>query len=134
MIEVRTHRSIDSRLVGVVDQVDEGSATVRLATVPEMAADDRGLVHGGFVFGAADYAAMVAVNDPNVVLASSDLRFRAPVRVGDVVVATARVASENGRKREVAVEARVGEVVVLTGMLVAAVLERHVFDREETRG
>jgi acyl-coenzyme A thioesterase PaaI-like protein len=91
-------------------------------------------VHGGFVFGAADYAAMVAVNDPNVVLASSDLRFRAPVRVGDVVVATARVASENGRKREVAVEARVGEVVVLTGMLVAAVLERHVFDREETRG
>jgi acyl-coenzyme A thioesterase PaaI-like protein len=44
-----------------------------------MAADQRGLVHGGFTFGLADYAAMVAVNDPNVVLGAAEVRFLAPV-------------------------------------------------------
>ena len=33
------------------------------------------------MFGAADYAAMLAVNDPNVVLGNAELRFVAPVEV-----------------------------------------------------
>jgi acyl-coenzyme A thioesterase PaaI-like protein len=48
-----------------------------------MAVDDRGLVHGGFVFGLADHAAMLAVNDPNVVLGAASTRFLKPVRVGE---------------------------------------------------
>ena len=67
-----------------------------------MAADDRGLVHGGFIFGMADYAAMVAVNDPLVVLGSAETKFLKPVQVGDTVEAVARVQSESGKKRIVA--------------------------------
>ena len=63
-----THLAIDRRLCGEPLEIAEGSAIVVLVTLPEMAADDRGLVHGGFVFGLADYAAMLAVNDPLVVL------------------------------------------------------------------
>ena len=47
-----------------------------------MAADGRGLVHGGFTFGLADFAAMCAVNDPNVVLGAATCKFLAPVQVG----------------------------------------------------
>ena len=49
-----------------------GYAKVTMVTTPVMSADDRGLTHGGFYFGMADYAAMLAVNDPNVVLGSAD--------------------------------------------------------------
>jgi len=45
-----------------------------------MAVDQMGLVHGGFTFGAADFAAMAAVNDPNVVLVSSECRFFKPCK------------------------------------------------------
>ena len=126
MAEAATHLAISARLVGEPIEIEAGSARARLTTGAEMAADEQGLVHGGFVFGLADYAAMLAVNDPNVVLGSADVRFTAPVRVGDEVVATARVTGEKGKKRTVDVSASVGDRVVLEGTLTAFVLDRHV--------
>ena len=123
-----THLGIDPRLCGAPVALGEGTATATFTAVPEMAADDRGLVHGGFVFGLADYVAMLAVNDPNVVLGSAEVRFVAPVVVGEEVVATAAVLEAAGKKRVLHVEARVGDKTVLKGTLTAFVLERHVLD------
>lgn len=129
MAEAATHLAISARLVGEPVAIDGGTASARLVTIPEMAADDRGLVHGGFVFGLADYAAMLAVNDPHVVLGSAEVRFTAPVRVGEAVLAVARVTGEKGKKRTVDVSASVGDRVVLEGTLTAFVLEQHVLTR-----
>jgi predicted thioesterase len=68
------------------------------------------------------------VNDPNVVLGSADVRFIAPVRVGDTVVATAVVQETKGKKRVLDVYAAVGERKVLTGTMTAFVLEKHILD------
>lgn len=121
-----THLRIDPALVGVPVSLAEGRATARLVTTPAMAADDAGLVHGGFVFGLADYAAMLAVDDPLVVLGAADTRFVAPVRAGEVVDAEAERVEQKGKKHVVKVTARVGERVVLEGTFVTFVLERHV--------
>jgi acyl-coenzyme A thioesterase PaaI-like protein len=94
-----------------------------------MVVDDHGLVHGGFVFGAADYAAMLAVNDPNVVLGAAETRFLKPVRRGDRLVARAQTVSARGRKREVSVEVTVNSDKVFEGTFTCFVLERHVLDR-----
>lgn len=127
-MQQRTHRAIDARLVGVVEGLGEGTSRVHLTCLPEMAADDRGLVHGGFTFGLADYAAMVAVNDPNVVLGAAEVRFLAPVRVGQRAVAQARVEEVKGRKRAVSVAVEADGVKVLEGTFTAFVLDRHVLD------
>lgn len=74
-MEIATHLGIDRSWCGEPMVVTEGAATVRLSTSAAMAADAQGLVHGGFVFGAADYAAMLAVNDPFVVLGAAETRF-----------------------------------------------------------
>lgn len=121
-----THLGIDRGLCGVPMSLEEGAASVHLQTLPSMVADAQGLVHGGFVFGAADYAAMLAVNDPNVVLGASECRFLAPVRVGEVVELRARVVGDKGRKRTVEVSARVGDQTVLTGTFTCFVLDEHV--------
>ena len=68
-----------------------------------MAADKSGLVHGGFVFGLGDYAAMLAVNHPNVVLGSADVKFLSPVQVGDTLEARASVQKVDGKKQVVEV-------------------------------
>lgn len=129
MADAATHLAISARLVGAPIAIEDGSASARLVTLPEMAADDRGLVHGGFVFGLADYAGMLAVNDPNVVLGSAEVRFTAPVEVGEEVVATARVTDAKGKKRAIEVRASVGDRIVLEGTLTAFVLERHVLTK-----
>jgi len=101
---------------------------VALEATDSMAVDAQGLVHGGFVFGLADYAAMLAVNEPNVVLGAAETRFLKPVRVGERMVASARTVDANGRKREVRVEAAVSSEPVFEGIFTCFVLERHVLE------
>lgn len=123
-----THLALDRRLCGAPIALSDGKARVRLITSPEMTADDRGLVHGGFVFGAADHAAMLAVNDPFVVLGGSESRFVAPVMEGDVVEIVAERTETKGRKHVVEVEATVGDTTVFTGTFTTFVLDAHVLD------
>jgi len=122
-----THLEIDQRLCGRVLDIGEGSSVVELGLVHEMRADATGLVHGGFIFGAADYAAMVAVNDPNVVLGSAQVRFTRPSRVGDTLRFEARVDTAEGRKRTVAVVGRAADgAEVFIGTYTCFVLDTHV--------
>ena len=131
-MEPNTHLSIDRRLCGEPLELGEGTARVALTAVPEMAADARGLVHGGFVFGLADYAAMLAVNHPNVVLAGAEVRFLKPVVVGEQLVAEAWVEETDGRKSRVKVEVFRDDEEVMSGDFRCVTLARHVLGEEES--
>lgn len=129
--DVRTHPGIDRRLCGEPQETGEGSAVVAFQALPEMAVDERGLVHGGFVFGLADHAAMLAVNHPHVVLGNADTRFLKPVRVGERLVARSVVEETDGRRSRVRVDVLRGEEPVMAGTFLCFVLERHVLDPKE---
>lgn len=122
---IRTHKLASKDWVGEVVEVKEGYAVVRLKTRDEMKVDEFGLVHGGFTFGAADLAAMVAVNEETVVLYKAEVKFTAPVKVGEEVVARARVVERDGKKRKVEVEAWTDKKV-LEGVMYCYVPEKHV--------
>ena len=123
---LQTHLKIDPRLSGRVTALSEGKATVLLHTSEMMRADAEGLIHGGFLFSAADYAAMVAVNDPYVVLGASEVRFLAPVTKGESVIFDARVREAKGKKRIVDVTGRCDGREVFAGTFTAFVLAGHV--------
>ncbi|BAF70157.1 hotdog domain-containing protein [Nitratiruptor sp. SB155-2] len=125
-MELRTHKSINTALCGKVVDLKKDYAKVVLKTTQIMAADEKGLVHGGFTFGAADYAAMAAVNEPNVVLVAADVGFKAPIQVGDEVVFEARVIKEEGKKVFLTVIGNVGEQRVFNGVFTAFVPDTHV--------
>ncbi len=124
----KTHVEADPRFCGTPEALSDGSARVVLETTDSMVVDAQGLVHGGFVFGAADYAAMLAVNEPNVVLGAATSRFLKPVRRGDRLIASARTVGAQGRKRDVEVEATVNSETVFEGTFTCFVLEQHVLD------
>jgi len=127
-MQLNTHLNIDTSLCGKVIKLQEKYAEVLLHTTQQMTADKQGLVHGGFIFGAADYAAMSAVNDPLVVLGSSSSKFIAPVKVGDVVLCKANIVGEKGKKKEVEVQAFVKEKLVYEGSFTTFVLENYVLE------
>ncbi|MCX6061249.1 MAG: MaoC/PaaZ C-terminal domain-containing protein [Campylobacterales bacterium] len=121
-----THEKVSSAFSGEIVKLERGSSTVELETIEVMRADDLGLVHGGFIFSAADFAAMAAVNEPNVVLASSSCLFLSPVRVGDKVTFEATEHQKEGRKRTVSVKGYVHEIKVFEGEFKTVITERHI--------
>ena len=127
-MDIRTHKGINPTLCGTPTELFPGRSVVTMTTTADMASDDKGLVHGGFVFGVADYAAMLAVNDPFVVLGASETKFLKPVAVGETVTATAVVKEDSGKKRIVDVSVSRDGTPVLTGSFVCFVLEKHVLD------
>lgn len=125
-MEQRTHRLASERLVGKPVRIEKNHAEVLLKTTEEMAVDEYGLVHGGFTFGLADYAAMLAVNEPTVVLGKAEVRFLRPVKAGDELLARAEVTEDLGRKKVVKAEVFRDEEKVFEGTFHCYVLERHV--------
>ncbi|KUH33301.1 thioesterase [Thermococcus celericrescens] len=138
-MEQRTHRLTSERLVGKPVKIEKNYAEVLMETVKEMAVDEYGLVHGGFTFGLADYAAMLAVNEPTVVLGKAEVKFLKPVRAGETLRAKAEVIEESGGgvgdgtspRRKKLVKAEVfneRDEKVFEGTFHCYVLEKHVLE------
>ena len=125
-MQIKTHEKINPALCGRALNVEPGTSRVELLTTEEMAADATGLVHGGFIFGLADYAAMIAVNHPHVVLGAAEVKFLKPVRAGQSVVAEAVVEQVKGKKQQVRVTAAANEETVFSGRFTCFVLDAHV--------
>lgn len=130
MVEIKTHTRIDRSLSGEPKEISEGYAKVVLKTDGRMAADEKGLVHGGFIFSSADYASMLAVNHPNVVLAEAHVKFLKPVAVGDTLVFEAKVVEKEGKRYKVLVEGNKGDQIVFEGLFLCVVPSRHVLERQ----
>jgi len=127
---VKTHlRAAPSLLGRPILIEDDSRAVVDLVATKDMVVDDEGLVHGGFTFGLADYATMLAVNHPYVVIGSADVKFTAPVRLGERMRGTAMVKERDGKCRVVTVEVQVEGKIVLRGAMNCYILDRHVLAR-----
>jgi acyl-CoA thioesterase len=103
-----------SRALGMeVVAVAPGSATVRMTVRGDML-NGHAIGHGGFTFTLADSAFAFACNSYNrsTVAAGCEIRFLAPTRLGDVLVATAVERSREGRDGVYDVTVRCGETVV----------------------
>jgi acyl-coenzyme A thioesterase PaaI-like protein len=125
-VALNTHENTNRDLNGEILKLERGYVELRLTTISEMVVDDQGLIHGGFIFGAADFAAMAAVNERNVVLVGSDCQFLSPVKFGDEVNFVARVRHKEGRKRNIHVEAHVLDIKVFEGEFKTVITDRHV--------
>ncbi|HFS67436.1 MAG TPA: PaaI family thioesterase [Flavobacteriia bacterium] len=125
---LNTHLQINETLNGEVVQLKEGYAKVVLETNEQMGADSKGLVHGGFIFSAADYATMVAVNDPNVVLSKTEVKFLAPTKVGQIVELEASISEQNGNRVTVEVLGKCEDKNIFKGTFYTVILEKHVLE------
>jgi uncharacterized protein (TIGR00369 family) len=125
---IQTHQCIDRELCGTPLELAHGRALVELVLTDRMRADATGLVHGGFLFGLADYAAMLAVNMPTVVLAGAQVSFKKPALSGDRIMAEARVTAEQGKKRTVEVSLSCGDTIIFEGTFSCFVPETHVLE------
>jgi len=124
--DLLTHAKIKSALSGTLIELKKSSAKVLLQTSNEMTVDEFGLIHSGFLFGAAEYAAVAAVNEENVVVIGCRSKFFAPAKLGDSIEFEAKGRYEEARKREIKVIGSINEVKVFEGIFHAVLLEKHI--------
>lgn len=113
LVAARTYQALGRDLCGHAVTLDERSAVITIQTTEHAAADSRVLVHGGFTFCLADHAAMLAVNQHNVVLGDAKTGFTRPVRAGDSLIAWAKRRRVKGEKRVVDGEVRRDDALVM---------------------
>ncbi len=96
-------------------EVGPGRAVLRM-TVRDDMVNGHAIGHGGLTFTLADSAFAFACNsyDRRTVAAGAEIRFRAPTRLGDVLIATAVERSREGRTGVYDVEVTAGDTVVAT--------------------
>jgi len=126
---LNTHKSIDKRYSGEVVKLEKNYAKVVLHTNINMVADELSLIHGGFIFSAADFCAMSAINEGNVVLVGANVKFLAPTKLGEVVVFEGRVFSKSGAKARVDVIGKVKEKIVFKGEFSTYVTKVHILEK-----
>jgi acyl-CoA thioesterase len=96
----------------IVD-VSPGGATLEMAVRADMV-NGHGIGHGGLTFTLADSAFAFACNSYNrsTVAQAAEIRFLAPTRLGDVLVAEAVERCREGRDGVYDITVRCGETVV----------------------
>jgi acyl-CoA thioesterase len=94
-------------------EVAPGRATLRMTVRADMV-NGHAIGHGGFTFTLADSAFAFACNSYNrsTVAAGCEIRFLAPTRLGDVLVASAEERSREGRDGVYDVTVRRDDTVV----------------------
>jgi acyl-coenzyme A thioesterase PaaI-like protein len=125
-----THLLASKKLIGSVLSIGNNCATVKLTITSEMIVDTYNLSHGGFVFGLADYSAMLAINKPTVVLGKATTKFLKRVILNDEVTAVATVIGNSNEKKitvSVVVKNQKNEFV-FEGEFVCFVLDKHILE------
>mgnify|MGYP000676557252 CR=1 FL=1 len=125
--QLKTHQSVKPNLFGNITQLEKGYAKINLLSTDDMVVDELGLVHSGFIFSSADYAAAAAVNEENVIIIGAKTSFLAPAKIGDLIEFEAKAKFEDSRKREITVTGKINDIKIFEGVFHAVVLEKHIF-------
>ena len=125
--DLKTSPNIKTSLSGTVTELGSNQAKTNFFASEEMASDAEGLIHSGFVFSAASYAAMAAVNETFSVVIGAKIHFFAPTKIGENVEFDARAQFNDSAKREVRVIGKTRDIKVFEGTFQVVVLEDHVF-------
>ena len=103
-----------SRGLGMsIETVGPGTATLRMRVREDMV-NGHGIGHGGLTFTLADSAFACNSYNRRTVAAGAEIRFRAPTRTGDELVAHAVERTREGRDGTYDVTVTVDDTVVAT--------------------
>ncbi len=126
--ELKTHLKFNKKFAKLIE-IEENTAKVRLETIKEMTVDEEGLIHVGFIFGAADFCAMATVNEPYTLTVRSQCEFMAPIKLGDIIEFVSETILKETRKHEIKVIGYLNEIKVFEGVFSCVVLEKHILKK-----
>ena len=125
--ELKFQSNVKLGLTGTVTALEPDRAKTKFHASNEMVADSEGLIYSGFIFMAANYAALASINTPNGVVIASRINFFAPTKLGEIIEFDAKAHFGESQKREVRVVGKTKDIKVFEGTFQVVVLDEHIF-------
>lgn len=119
-------KEIDANLCGELLGFGHNKAKVRFVPNEKMKIDSR-LIHSGFIFSSASFAAMAALNKKNSLVIGADIKFLAPIEIGHEIIFKAIALQDDTKKCEVKVEGFLLDIKIFYGMFYIAVFDKKMF-------
>jgi acyl-coenzyme A thioesterase PaaI-like protein len=104
-------------------QPDEWALSI-LQTTREMAFRHTDFVSDHYIYSMASSLAVAVIEADMVVTGSARVRYRYPARVGERLIARAKVGTKKGNKYVVSVRIRVGEQEIFIGRFITVIEDR----------
>ncbi|TLD97462.1 PaaI family thioesterase [Helicobacter jaachi] len=119
--------SMPANIVGELVELYRHKAVVKFVPNERMIMDESKMIHAGFVFNSASYAAMAAINKKYSVLIASDVKFLAPIELGHEVIFKAEAIQSDTKKCEVKVEGYLLDIKIFDSIFHIAVFDKKIF-------
>ncbi|PAF52296.1 thioesterase [Helicobacter sp. 13S00477-4] len=120
------YNKIDVSLYGELLSLSKNKAEVFFVPTETMIYDDES-IHPGFVFSAAAYTAMCAINKKNSIIISSETKFLAPIEYGHELVFKANAIQGEAKKCEVKVEGFLLDIKIFDAIFYIAIFDKKLF-------
>lgn len=115
---------------GNITKLAKGRAIVRFVPDENMVMDKNErnqLIHSGYVFNAASYAAIVTINKRYSIMIASDVKFLAPIELGHEVFFYTQSTQDDSKKCEVKVEGYLLDIKIFDAVFHIAVFDKAPF-------
>ena len=114
-------------IVGELTEIYRNKVVTRFAPTERMIMDESKMIHAGFIFNAASFAAMAAINKKYSVLIAADVKFLAPIELGHEVIFKAEAIQSDTKKCEVKVEGYLLDIKIFDSLFHIAVFDKKIF-------
>lgn len=127
--ELRIYKKINREFCGeLVLPLEKSRAVVKFTPNEKMVADDKMLIHYGFIFNSASFCAMAAVNEPNSIIIYSEVKFLSPLELGNEVIFKANSTHSDLKKREISVEGFLYNIKIFDAIFHIVVFDKPLFE------
>ena len=114
-------------IVGELLELYRNKAVVKFTPNERMTMDESKMIHAGFVFNSASFAAMAAINKKYSVLIAADVKFLAPIELGHEVIFKAEAIQSDTNKCDVKVEGYLLDIKIFDSLFHIAVFDKKIF-------
>ncbi|ANV98398.1 hypothetical protein BBW65_06140 [Helicobacter enhydrae] len=126
-IELMTCTALKSDLCGVILNHTEEEILTKFTPTKQMICDEDNLIHSGFIFNAANYAAMCLVNQPFSVTIGSEVEFLAPLEFEQEMHFVGVIKQSNNKKYEVRVIGNLLDIKIFEATFYIAIFDKQLF-------
>lgn len=126
-IELQTCTALKSELCGSIIKMTYEEVMTKFVPTKQMISDESNLIHSGFIFNAANYAAMCLVNQPHAITIGAEVEFLAPVEFEQEMMFLATIKQSNAKKFEISVKGTLLDIKIFEAIFHIAVFDKQLF-------
>lgn len=126
-IQLEVCKQLKPDLCGIIIQASKEEVVTKFQATKQMISDENDIIHSGFIFNAASYAAMCLVNQTYSLIIKSEVQFLAPLEFGQEMTFIATMRHSNNKQCEVVVKGSLLDIKIFEASFYISIFDKQIF-------